>query len=614
MRKELFTCFTLLLAFVFIDAQEVEVDLPHNAIQAKEYAQKRSIRNTSRSLVSLPFIDDFSIDKFPGNLAGNQVLWETGCSWRNETFAVNAPTLGVATFDGLDCTGYPYNFESANSFGSADTLTSTDIDLSSASGNIVLSFLYQAQGWGNQPESSDSLVLEFWAPDSLQWYWAWSSPGKVLDDFEMVLISIENDQYLKPDFKFRFRNYATLSGALDHWNLDYIELDDNRSLDDTIIQDLAFFEPQYTLLNGYSSVPWSHYSESLMRSDILGFAKNNGNNGSFMSNNTLEIFENGISQGISMNFTGEPSVSAGSVQGYNYGVTDDGLSYGSSFSGEITFDVEFSFTVSPDFVVDNNVQHFQQTFTDYYAYDDGSAERGYGVDIAGGQVAYRFDVLEADSIAALYMYFLPVAEDPSEDPFYLTIWSHNDLLNCPDTIIHQDNIAAPSSTDYQTAHDYFLVYPLQEKIGVNANESVWIGWVQSGDVSLNIGNDKNTNNNIERLKYNVAGAWNSSIIPGSLMMRPAFGEIPVVSIDEPISEMDIKLYPNPTKGLLFLDLPDMGSNWRYDLFGLQGNIIASEILKGNKIDLADDLSGMYYIRFQHPSMEKPITKKIIVVR
>jgi len=611
-RNRIIWIFFLLLAFG-LGAQEVEVPLTYDIQLLKENAKQKKSGNTEKSIISLPFIDDFSIDKTFNNPDGNQVLWEESCARRNETFAVNAPSIGVMTFDGLDCTGFPYNFENANEFGVADTLESVDIDLSSTSGLVVMSFFFQAEGLGNRPEASDSLVLEFFEPDSNKWHWAWSSPGRALSEFEQVLIPIDSTIFLEPDFRIRFKNYATLSGALDHWNIDYIEIDDNRSLTDTINQDLAFFEPQFSLIQDYSSVPWSHFDVDLMKNNTLVSVKNIGNDGSFQDNNLLEVFESGVSQGNSLNFSGQNSVAAGQIQGYNFGVGADDIEFDPSIPDEATFDVEFSYTVSPDFILDNNTLQFQQRFDDFYSYDDGSAERGYGVDIAGGQVAYKFDFLQSDSISALYMYFLPVAQDPSDEQFFLTVWSHNANLNCPDTIIQQASIAAPSFVDYQVAPDYFLVYPLQEKVYVDASQPVWIGWQQSGDLSLNIGNDKNTNNNADRLKFNVNGTWNPSTITGTLMMRPAVGDIPIVSVNE-ISDRDINLYPNPSNGIVYLELPQLSNNWGYEIFNISGQIIAQGLLQRNSIDLSQSKNGLYWIRLSNPYLSRPITKKLVLVR
>ena len=51
---------------------------------------------------------------------------------------------------------------------------------------------------------------------------------------------IIDNNYLVDSFQFRFRNYATLSGNLDHWHIDYIRLSTHRHIHDTIVSDIAF--------------------------------------------------------------------------------------------------------------------------------------------------------------------------------------------------------------------------------------------------------------------------------------------------------------------------------------------------------------------------------------
>ena len=56
-------------------------------------------------------------------------MWLDNDARINNTLPINVPTIGVATFDGLDETGYPYDFTSETSYGPADTLTSCPINL-----------------------------------------------------------------------------------------------------------------------------------------------------------------------------------------------------------------------------------------------------------------------------------------------------------------------------------------------------------------------------------------------------------------------------------------------------------------------------------------------------
>ena len=92
-----------------------------------------------KNILTLPFIDDFS---YSGSYPDNN-LWSSSSSiFINSTYAVNPPTIGVATFDGLNFNRKPYSLDLTSAMsGSADTLLSREIDLSTTS-NVYFLFYY----------------------------------------------------------------------------------------------------------------------------------------------------------------------------------------------------------------------------------------------------------------------------------------------------------------------------------------------------------------------------------------------------------------------------------------------------------------------------------------
>src|SRR5690606_35655855 len=178
----------------------------------------------------------------------------------------NPPTIGVATLDGMDRTGYPYMPDDPNVNGAADKLTSVPINLSFPVGDsIYLSFFCQPIGRSGDElaHAEDSLYLDLYAPDEDTWYPVWSRAGTAPPDrFEQVMVPITEARHLKSAFRMRFRNDASLGGMVDQWHIDYVRLDRNRSAADTVLQDVAFVYEQPGLLQPYTAVPYAKFTAS----------------------------------------------------------------------------------------------------------------------------------------------------------------------------------------------------------------------------------------------------------------------------------------------------------------------------------------------------------------
>ncbi|NDB66204.1 MAG: hypothetical protein EB168_11160, partial [Euryarchaeota archaeon] len=139
-------------------------------------------------------LPDFTIINTPDTfcrVADDATLWtppiDTFDSARavpfiNNRFAKTPLTQGVATFDGTDDRGMPYDISSETSYGLADVLTSKPIYLDSNMENVYLSFFYQAGGYGNYPDEEDSLVVEFFDVLDSAWRFAYKLRPPVVED------------------------------------------------------------------------------------------------------------------------------------------------------------------------------------------------------------------------------------------------------------------------------------------------------------------------------------------------------------------------------------------------------------------------------------------------
>ena len=139
-----------------------QLRLQHIIKNEKPSANQRVLKNSQDSeVLQIPFWDDFSTSTGVPNSA----LWEDSENVNiNPTLGLNPPTLNVATFDGTDAFGIPYDINS-QFVGNTDNLTSRQIDLSKIAANklntVFISFFWQAKGNGEIPNANDSLRLQF---------------------------------------------------------------------------------------------------------------------------------------------------------------------------------------------------------------------------------------------------------------------------------------------------------------------------------------------------------------------------------------------------------------------------------------------------------------------
>ncbi|MGB1123259.1 MAG: hypothetical protein ACPG08_07020, partial [Flavobacteriales bacterium] len=250
---------------------ETERDLVAVPMQLDTEEPRRHRTGARGAALSLPFFDDFSTPSMPGpGFEGFEAYqrWEEGSARITATYALNAPTIGCATLDGLDRHGYPYNFVEVNTPDWADTLTSMPIALNGyfPESNIHLMFYVQGGGRGNAPDpGEDELVLEFKSEDDVTgeviWTEVWSTDSVTTETFERVFVAVDQFQWLDNAFQFRFRNWGALAGNVDLWHLDYILLDDQLDpLTFEVQSEVAIVEPVNTFLREYTRMPWNHFS------------------------------------------------------------------------------------------------------------------------------------------------------------------------------------------------------------------------------------------------------------------------------------------------------------------------------------------------------------------
>ena len=548
-----------------------------------------------------------SIRIFSAPVNNPELLWADDYVYHNYTFADKPWSLGIATFDGLDEDGRPYEPGSTSS-GYADRLTSKPINMAGYSDvdSVYLSFLVQPGGLGEEPEPDDFMELEFYAPDLLEWTTVWTMIGGANTDFQVGHIRISDPKYFKDGFQFRFKNYGMLSGALDHFHLDYVNLRIQSGYQDTLFKDFAFSYPLNTLLKDYTSVPWDHYKASPAgrMSDAVQISVRNGSN--LPENN-----QNGLST-ISYQGSTEGSVTllAQTLSGgaINYAPRTYYESY-HDFASSYQFDpskpgpkafFDVLTTASAQFpnLTLNDSTTFTQAFLNYYAHDDGTAERAIGPSGAQAMLAVQYESYIPDSLIAVDIQFVQSAIDVSNKLFILTVW--NDNNNEPGNIIYEDDNFFPRQPSYYPTDGDFKRYYLLNNEVLSLPQKFYVGYRQIEGSTLNVGNDKNIDTKEKTFaSFNGGVLWEQNSIKGSIMIRPVFStslnaELGIEVQEKP--QANIRVFPNPATDKININCENFDFQGMV-LLNLQGQVIKETSTL--QFDLSDLPDGIYLIRLNN---------------
>jgi hypothetical protein len=543
----------------------------------------------------------------------------------NRTMGQDPPTLGVATFDGLNSSGEPYLFDERIRREKADMLTSAPIDLSAADDSIYFSFSFQAQGKAiDKPDNGDSLVLEFYNENTGSWGKVWGTDAVPLSDFEWEIIYV--DPVFKSEaFQFRFRAYANPNGAFDPWHIDYLYLNDNRRKNDTVFKDLAFVYPPSSLLKDYQAMPWWHFKTdpNLYQANELDLDINN------LFTDPLRVFNKIVVEDTVQNTTLYIHPGPASFF-FLSGQTDTTIIYPLNFtfpqeyvdSSGILYgvcDVNFrpASIETKDFIRSNDTVYAKAILENYYAYDDGTAEAGYGINPATGSattfMAVEFTQPIPDSVGGLQIYFLPQPNETStkvstfkDKRFEISVWSS---LSPAGLIYRQNTRYNPQ----YTVNNGIATYWLDSLVAVGT--TFYIGFRAISTSSLNVGYDINTNSRNRIFWSYDESQWNNpsaSIPDGSLMLRPVFRKNAYgVGLNEHSPQPEeVEFYPNPVSQQLNIRMNSRETNIRkIEVFDIAGKQILS-LSYQSQIDLTNLQPGIYIVKLTTGN-KQVITKKII---
>ncbi len=634
--------FLTIIFFLYVPAvesQEMTRPIHGNPI-LEEYStsrQKNELKGFAPiALDTLPFIDDFSSQE---SFYPDVKRWTDREVYINTGYGIDPPSIGVATLDAYNSKGAIHENLISGVPGLADTLTSVKINLHSGYSGVYLSFFYQPVGKGDFPELSDSLCLYFYTPAANAWELIWtaqynhndSSITEKLTDGETtinsynqessffpVLIRVPKDFY-SDGFQFRFANYASIAGTskpsragnADHWHIDFVYLYNDSEVAELFpsIKDISFTSPLKSFLKEYSSVPWRHYNN---QSDKLLLFKDTV----YLNVKSQNSLDKPLPELRFINQSGEREVKppAGYRTLIPYRETNIKIpltkeniqnSFISFDEDSADFDPGYKLVTNnwPDDYEENNTIKNHQKFYDYYAYDDGSVELGYGLTGEGtknAMAAYKFHPYLADSLKAIQIYFNKSygTQKPANQKYiFIHVWDNDD--GKPGDIRYTMKGVLPQFTNkFNRFQNYIFEKP------VFVDDTFYIGWQQTTSDFLNIGFDINNADYAEgKLFFNVKNKWSQSSLQGALMMRPVFGkkvtQIVGIKNDAETKKIDISVYPNPASSVLHIDVSQHFSHSLHGLlYDLQGKLVLRKPVDSYSmiIDISDIQQGMYILR------------------
>jgi hypothetical protein len=653
----------ILLLFLTADhalAQFQRFSLPRSGSGTIQKSGSALGRTKEIAADTLPFWDDFSKPLASDDLQSlvpDTSRWEKNYSvWVNDGMGIHPPTINVATFDGLDESGEPYNRNEVLATGYTDTLTSKPLDLSETKislaerPGVYLSFFYQWQGNVEAPDAKDFLQLDFKNADgweTVMTIYPKENPQSTI--FYDTIIQISGEQFFHNKFQFRFTSFGRLSGPFDAWHVDYVYVNKNRNLDDLFFPDRALSTQLGPLFGRYRAIPRDHFFSNAQMTPPTFEIQNMKNEPASVNFRTEALF---IHTDIGKDTLSESTVISNATPikiSNNVLLANEHLTARLDTLPDINDPLQFPVIpgidstlirltialqtddnvpsntagtpVEPDSTGDYTSNYLPIRFTSndtltsdyalssYYAYDDGVAEYAAGLIEAGNLVAYEFGIdttyaLKQDTLVGFDIYFPPYGRTSNQTIDFF-IYREEDGL--PGAIwITRASVRIEDKGINEFQRVTFLPALLID------NPKFYIGWKEPVAGEIVVGVDM-SNDTGDKIFVNTNDVWyQNEDVRGSLMIRPIFGSGIIdssVGIEEEPGQFAV--YPNPSQGSFYID----GEIGDIAIISLTGQKIPfeSHAVEGRtEVQVHTQIPGLYILRYKAGTVLK--TQKIIITR
>ena len=557
---------------------------PGRAVRAASAASAAAAQRTTA--LTLPFFDDFtaplegppSATRWLGTTTtypnlGATIRYLGGGSYVSNRFAANPLTRGTLTLDGLRSNGLPYTANQATSYGQTDTLTSQVIDLSNlgVASNVYLSFAWQAGSVVGAPTSNSSsspvsLTLEL-LDNTGRWQSAWSYSSRgVTTRFKQQILPLNQAAYFHSGFQFRFRASGSRTLNTDLFGLDYIYLNNNRTASDTTFQDIATSRGLGSPLRTYTSMPVWQYAAAVAAgtpplNPVLTATLNSltaplttPTPVSWVG--TVRELSNGGAATATWLAGSRPIVAAARQELVQGDATTAPLAVSGGAARRFRYQLALLTNETNPLTLSNDTISRDLELSNYYAYDDGTAEFGIALPASNtnptSYLAISFTASKADFVKSIQVApvfnNIPLAdrgENNENRPIIIAVWA--------------DNNGKPANTPLATATatlinplptgQTFVEVPFATPVPVSGRFYIGYGQTSNGRF-LRYGLDLNDQLAANSLFINTQGTtiadpWVVQSITGVPMLRPVMNQTVLATRGQQAISAAFTLYPNP---------------------------------------------------------------------
>lgn len=602
-------------------------------VQTSSAARQAASRGSqARAATVLPFWDDFS---YGGQLPDPRLWLDDSSTSVTYGIALNPPSFGVVTFDGINAKGVAYNNANTNNntSGNTDSLQSVAIDLSQLTAaeqqSTYLSYYWQLRGAGELPDARDSLKLYF-QDEAQQWHLIWSRTGGSTtnaDLFQQQLLSLQEEganrgvNFFHPEFKFKFQSFSRQNGQFDQWHLDYVYLDKNRSADG-FYKDRAVSKAFVSLLRPYTAMPIDQFftNPEQYLQPTLPFTAFSFSPPGQEPDVVKYLISVRTEQGELVYAMDEPAAVIGSnglLKGQEFttvenqrGVPPANLApYSNRDSLYLIASLDMSSNEARPELDRNNKLTIVSVLDDYFAYDDGTAEAAVALNGRGARLAYRYQLAMTDTLSAVSFYFPFYNTSAANQNINLKIWTALAGVNGAEADVLR---YTQSFLVRHTGNNEFVTFTLNNPQILPPGD-FYIGYEQTGTTAIPIGFDRNTNSTLNIYQSINTTDWLTTFTePGSLMIRPYFEnkiDPTTLGIKDDSYFPALRLYPNPTRDQLFVE-----SEARLlKLYDVQGRLVLQQEASPQTIlQLGHLQTGMYLLQLHYKNGIQ--SKRIILAR